>query len=89
MDAGLFEWHLRYFSAADVTAVVAYEGMVGMFYIEAENLLVVESVHFVEGPPLLADEPWKTVPKLKLGEVPPLVISEVVADMQLLKSKAK
>ena len=41
-DAGLFEQHFRHFPAADVTAVVAYEGMVGMHFIEAENLLVVE-----------------------------------------------
>jgi predicted DNA-binding WGR domain protein len=88
-DAGLFDQHFRHFPAADLTAVVAYEGMVGMHYIEAENLLVVESVHFVEGCQQLAADPWAKVSKLKLEEVPPIVISEIVADMQLLKSKAK
>lgn len=89
MDAGLFDEHSKYFPAADVTAVIGYEGPVGMGYIEPENMLVLKSAHFSRGSRQQFGDHWISESKLRLGDVSPIVVSEVVADLQLLKSKAK
>ncbi|MBA4182177.1 MAG: MolR family transcriptional regulator, partial [Anaerolinea sp.] len=94
MDGGCFDEHSKQFPAAGVTAVIGYEGNVGMGWISPDELLTLTSVYFVEG--MRAPSGYggwqvgggKDAP-LPLGKVPPIVISEVLADLQVLKSKAK
>jgi predicted DNA-binding WGR domain protein len=89
MDAGCFDEHSKQFPSAKVTAVIAYEGTVGMGYIDPGESLTVKSVHFCKGLRVPSGWGWDLKNALKLGEVPPIVISEVLADLHVLKSKAK
>ncbi len=91
MDGGCFDEHSKQFPAANVTAVVHYEGSVGMGYIDPNEMLSIEEVHFIPGMRSPSGYGWeeKGVKSCKLGNVNPIVISEVLADMQVLKSKAK
>jgi hypothetical protein len=89
MDAGCFDEHSKQFPAADVTAVVGYDGTVGMGYIDPDEMLTTKSVHFCPGMRAPSGYGWGSKKKLKLEKVPPIVISEVIADLQVLKSKAK
>ena len=91
MDGGCFDEHSKQFPAANVTAVVHYDGTVGMGYIDPEEMLTLEDVYFIPGMRQPSGYGWeeKNVKKAKLGTVNPIVISEVLADMQVLKSKAK
>jgi hypothetical protein len=89
MDGGCFDEHSKQFPAAGVTAVVGYEGSVGMGYIDPNEMLTLESVVFCAGMRPPSGYGWDQGKKLKLGKVPPIVISEVLADMQVLKGKAK
>lgn len=89
MDAGCFDEHSKQFPAADVTAVIRYEGTVGMGYIDPNEMLTVESVHFCPGMRPRSGYGWDSKKKLALGKVPAIVISEVLADLQVLKSKEK
>ncbi|EMI16331.1 WGR domain-containing protein [Rhodopirellula maiorica SM1] len=49
MDAGCFDEHSKQFPSADVTAVVHYDGVVGMGYIDPDEMLKTESIHFCKG----------------------------------------
>ena len=89
MDGGCFDEHSKQFPAADMTAVVGYEGVVGMGYIDPNEMLTVDSIHFCPGMRPPSGYGWGSKKKLKLAKVPPIVISEVIADLQVLKSKAK
>lgn len=90
MDGGCFTEHSKQFPAANVTAVVNYEGTVAMGYIDPNEILTLESICFCSGMRSPSGYGWdKSDKKLKLAEVPPVVCSEVVADLQVLKSKAK
>lgn len=89
MDAGCFDEHSKQFPAADVTAVIRYDGTVGMGYIDPDELLKTESVHFCRGMRGPSGYGWGSEKMLKLGDVSPIVISEVIADLNVLKSKAK
>ncbi len=91
MDGGCFDEHSKQFPAANVTAVVHYDGTVGMGYIDPTELLTLESVYFMPGMRSPSGYGWeqKGAKKCKLGSVNAIVISEVLADMQVLKSKAK
>jgi hypothetical protein len=91
MDGGGFDEHSKPFPAANVTAVVHYEGCVGMGYIDPNELLTLAQIYFISGMRDPSGYGWedKNATKCKLGSVNPIVISEVLADMQVLKSKAK
>ncbi len=91
MDGGCFTEHSKQFPAANVTVVIGYEGTVGMGYIDPSEELTLEPTYFIEGmrPPSCYGWADKNRRKLKLGEVNPIVISEVLSDLQVLKSKAK
>lgn len=93
MDGGCFDEHSKQFPAASVTAVIGYEGVVGMAYIDPNELLTLNDVYFCSGLRAPSGFGWspgggKDV-RLKLKDVPPIVLSEVLADLQVLKSKAK
>lgn len=89
MDGGCFDEHSKQFPAADVTAVIGYEGSVAMGYIQPDESLTVQSVQFCKGMRAPSGYGWDVKNTLKLGKVPPIVISEVLADLHVLKSKAK
>jgi len=89
MDGGCFDEHSKQFPAAGVTAIVGYEGTVGMGYIDPNEMLTMNSVQFVGGLRAPSGYGWEKEKVLKLGSVPPVVMSEVLADLQVLKSKAK
>jgi predicted DNA-binding WGR domain protein len=89
MDAGSFDEHSKQFPAANVTAVVEYEGTVGMGYISPDEELKVTRCYFTDGMRAPSGYGWGMEKRLKLGKVPPVVISEVLADLLVLKSKSK
>lgn len=90
LDGGCFDEHSKQFPAANVTAVVVYEGTVGMGYIEADSILTIEHLKFYTGMREPSGYNWSRKDEpIKLRDVPPIVLSEVMADMQVLKSKAK
>jgi len=71
-----------------VTAVVHYDGTVGMGYIDPNEVLTFESCYFVAGqrPPsgFARKEGTRT-----LGDVDPVAVSEVLSDLTTLAAKAK
>jgi hypothetical protein len=89
MDAGCFDEHSKQFPAADITAVVHYEGTVGMGYIDPNEMLTVQGVYFCPGMRAPSGYGWNSEKKLPLGEIAPVVMSEVLSHMHVLKSKAK
>lgn len=89
MDAGCFDEHSKQFPAADVTAVIGYEGTVGMGYIDPNELLKITNVQFIKGLRPPSGYGWDKQGVMKLGAVPPVVMSEVLADLHVLKSKAR
>jgi hypothetical protein len=60
-----------------------------MGYIDPNEMLTIQSVQFVEGLRPPSGYGWDKKSVLKLGTVPPVVMSEVLADLHVLKSKAK
>ena len=91
LDGGCFVEHSKQFPAADVTVVINYEGTVGMGYIDPNEELTLEPTFFCKGMRDPGGYGWedRDRPRLMLGKVNPIVISEVLADLQVLKSKAK
>lgn len=88
MDGGSFDEHSKSFPAADLTAVVRYDGFVAMGCIDPTEWLTFEEASFVRGmrTPSGRDKPVNPLP---LEEVDPIVISEVLADLQQLADKAQ
>jgi hypothetical protein len=92
MDGGGFDEHSKQFPGGGVTAVVIYEGNVGMGYIDPNELLTIEHVQFVQGmrpPSGYSSHGWTKDKVLQLGDVPPVVVSEVIADLTSLAAKGK
>ncbi|MEZ4376562.1 MAG: DUF4132 domain-containing protein [Polyangiaceae bacterium] len=89
MDAGGFDEHSKQFPSAKVTAVVHYDGIVGMGWIDPDELLTISSLYFCAGMRQPSGYGWNSEKKLKLSKVHPIVISEVIADLMVIKSKAK
>lgn len=89
MDAGCFDEHSKQFPVAQVTAVIDYEGTVGMGYIDPDELVTLRSTYFCKGMRAPSGYGWDKKDVLKLGEVPAIVLSEVLSDLMLLQSKAK
>ncbi|MBY0523276.1 MAG: DUF4132 domain-containing protein [Gemmataceae bacterium] len=86
MDAGCFDEHSKPFPAADVTAVVRYDGSVGMGYIQPDELLSIVEFYFVagfRGPGGFA----RNEKKLTLGDMDAVVLSEVLSDVTALTAK--
>jgi hypothetical protein len=88
MDAGCFDEHSKPFPAADVTAVVHYEGTVGMGYIDPNELLTLKTCYFVAGQRRPSGYAFKEK-TLQLGGVDPVAVSEVLTDLTALAAKAK
>jgi predicted DNA-binding WGR domain protein len=87
-DGGGFDEHSKQFPSCDVTAVVHYEGNVGFGFIDPNEMLAMKECYFVEGirPPTGYAYKEKSV---KLGEVDPVAVSEVLTDLTALAAKGK
>lgn len=87
-DGGVFSEHSKPFYAAGTTAIVQYEG-VPMGYMVDWDDQSIEACFFVEG--VYEGTDWYPEHKnrLRLGDVDPLVLSEVLNDLHTLASKAK
>ncbi|MEM0926512.1 MAG: hypothetical protein AAGJ83_10780, partial [Planctomycetota bacterium] len=88
-DAGCFDEHSKQFPSAGVTAVITYEGVVGMGYIDPEEPLEVKSVLFCKGMREPSAYGWGNKNVCVVNDVSPIVISEVMADLHVLQSKAR
>lgn len=87
-DAGIFYSHSKPFYGANVTAVVEYEEGVPVGYMEGWDDQMITRCFFIPGvwkPDMYPDH--KNV--LRLGEVDPVVISEVLADLTGIAAKGK
>jgi predicted DNA-binding WGR domain protein len=88
MDAGCFDEHSRQFPAANVTAVLTYDGNVGMGYISPDERLAVTGCHFVSG--MREPSGYSRRSKgIELGRVDPVVLSETLHDLGALVEKAR
>ncbi len=88
MDAGCFTEHSKQYPAAGLTAVITYEGNVGMGWIDASEELTKASVYLVKGlrePQGYSDDKNK----LALKDADPVVLSEILYDLAILASKLK
>jgi Domain of unknown function (DUF4132) len=85
MDGGLYTEHLRYFPRADLTAVVAYEGITTGMPAESADQHI-DYCAFLPGkvPGEYSREFQKGMP---LITVDPVVLSEVLSDLELIKAK--
>lgn len=84
-DGGGFSQHSKFFPSADVTAFIAYTGMGIAYYDEPQEI---ESVYFVPGHE--KPEMWghHTV-RVKIKDVDPVVLSEVLRLVHAILSKAE
>ncbi len=90
LDGGGFFEHTKYFPSADVTAVVTYDGTVSMGYIDVDEILILETACFMRGRRAPSwDVGVEQRDRLTLGKVSPIVISEIIADLEVLQSKAQ
>jgi hypothetical protein len=88
MDGGCFDEHSKPFPAANVTAVVHYEGNVGFGYIDPNETVKFETCYFVEG--IRKPSGYASNEKsIKIGEVDPVAVSEVLTDLSALAAKGK
>ena len=87
MDGGCFDEHSKQFPAANVTAVVNYEGTVAMGYIDPNETLIIQDVVFVAGMRAPSGYGEDLNKALKLSDVSPVVLSEVMADLTALSVK--
>jgi predicted DNA-binding WGR domain protein len=87
-DGGVFYEHTKPFPGAAITAVVEYEQGVPVGYMEGWDDQEITRAYFVRGVYKPAMYP-KHEDTLKLGEVDPVAISEVLKDLILIASKGK
>ncbi len=86
-DAGWVHEHLKAFVHANVTAVLQYKEGYSVGYLEGADYQTLDGCYFV--PRIVPPEYlWQTKEKLRLGEVDPVVISEVLRDLHVLASKS-
>src|SRR5262249_41749421 len=89
LDAGVYHEHTKYFPGAGVTAVVGYDpglSASGMQFEESQELT--ECAFIRAGVDLGWRQPRPQV-CVPLGEIDPVVISEVLADLIELASRGK
>jgi hypothetical protein len=83
-DGGRFNEHAKYFPSADVTAFIRYTGMSKGYYKEKQEL---EAVYFVSGH---GHTKWgERKKRLKIKDVDPIVLSEVLRFANAIVSKAE
>lgn len=86
-DAGWVHQHLKPFAHADVTAVLEYKEGYSVGYMEGADYQTLTECYFL--PRILAPEQlWQVKKRLRLGEIDPVVISEVLRDLHVLAAKS-
>ncbi len=88
MDGGRFDEHSKPFPDAGVTAVIEYDGHPGMGYVDPTQILSIRTVHFCAGLRTPSEYGWVADERLSLQKVPPIVLSEVLANLETLATKA-
>jgi hypothetical protein len=87
-DHGDFYEHYRHFPVANVTAVAEYGGALWASNIANSEKVAVKRCTFRKGL-LVPRWGWLQDPALPLGEVDPVALSEVMADLAFVASKAE
>jgi hypothetical protein len=85
-DAGVFYEHSKPFYGANMTAVVSYDG-VPVGYMDGWEDQSIESCCFLSG--IYTPGVYPIHEKIPLDQVDPIVISEVLKDLQAIAAKAK
>jgi predicted DNA-binding WGR domain protein len=88
MDGGGFDEHSKPFPAANVTAVVHYDGSVGFGFIDPNESLKISTCYFVSGIRSPTGYAHKEQTML-LRDLDPVAISEVLTDLSALAAKGK
>lgn len=88
LQGGQFDEHSKPFPSAGVTAVVGYDGDVCMADVHPSSILTVNGCVFVSGLRKPSGYGWEKEKLVPLRDVPPVPLSEVLADLFVLKSKA-
>jgi hypothetical protein len=86
--SSIFYQHSKGFPGADVTAIVEYETGVPVGYMEGWEDQKITGCFFLAGTYKANAHAWNAE-KLKLGEVSPVAVSEVIKDLTMLASKGK
>ena len=84
-DAGVFYSHSKPFYAAEVTAIVTYPG-VPIGYMDGWEDQKIEAVYFLSGI-VEGDALFDRRAKIKLSDVEPIVLSEVLRDLTQVAAK--
>ncbi len=88
-DAGIFSEHVKPFHAANVTAVVTYDG-VAVGALDDLGDQKVETIFFIHGTkPETGWMHWEQNKAIPLAQVDPVVISEVLKDVISITSRVK
>lgn len=88
-DAGIFSEHVKPFHAANVTAVVTYDG-VAVGGIDELGDQKIETIFFIHGTkPETGWMHWEQNKAIPLAKVDPVVISEVLKDVISITSRVK
>jgi hypothetical protein len=87
-DAGIVSDHSKAFPAAGVTAVVEYDG-IPVYYSEGWEDQEIERCYFVAAAGGAAGTKYRRPGAVPPGEVDPVAVSEVLADLALLAAKGK
>ena len=87
-DAGFVSEHSKHFYGANLTALVNYEEGFSVGYWEGAGEQTIERVFFMAG--LQSPSMWSDTKKaLRLAEVDPIALSEVLSDFEQLLTKAE
>jgi hypothetical protein len=85
MEGGCYTEHLKYFPRADLTALVTYQGITTGMPAESDDQYI-EYCAFLSGK-VSAEYDREFQKGLPLGKVDPIVLSEVLSDLELIKAK--
>jgi hypothetical protein len=83
-DGGSFREHYKHFPACGVTAFVEYDGYVSYGYIDPNGSIMLENCYFVSGSKSYSYKAGK----MKLSDVDPVAVSEVLNELSTLAAKA-
>ncbi|MGL5082274.1 MAG: DUF4132 domain-containing protein [Microcoleaceae cyanobacterium] len=90
-DGGVFDLHYKQFEQANITAVIGYREGIPVGYMDGWDDQTLESCYFLGN----LEQPWgywfddRDHKMLTLGAVDPIVISEVLSDLNTLAAKGR
>lgn len=89
IESGMFDEHSKFFETANVTAICQYEEGLPLYFQDEECDRYIDHCVFFEGKVLPGVERELKDGGIPLGEVDPIVMSEVMNDLFDLSKKAK